>query len=648
MNLIETFTRIWICWEVCQAVDLTNVLHKELMGLTNKTWFLYVRRMACSPIYSLLKNMVATEPLENIISIIMLSKKQSQIYLSKSRSVEDVTPGVEMTGFTCDQKSQPFYKFSGMLPLQRQILAGKGRHPHVAFYYITFNAQKDLALNLTFPVIYFTTILCTLGMLRVCELDLVFYTCKTVVMAQHYSRSHKLKVGFHIRAGVIYQIHLMYMVMDRQLLYTWHPATSHRRINGQIESLPMRFIIKNGNTLAFMHISGEKFHQITLFVFHSPDDILSVYEGPGILGNSLTAQRHNFRVLVYETATFQATVICRFKFKYFQPIHKGCRVRFKGIKVKHNKMSALSEGHTFLFRYSTKLASPRSFILVLATQLNAFVEVVISNLTFIGIQNNISECREAGFVWFNITRYKFSEIKTVCRTQNAEHHYRKIHSATNELLLVFYAFDGYLREFTIHITASASNCFPVSIDPCKHDTSYSVAIFTETETKITIEKFHERKAKHLTVPLNEHKCLVVQIDNPDGRHKHQYHFQTRCFVRVKPGVFTEQNYFLHYQVDGFLQGYTPPQIEHGRLLLLCQFRHIWHSLTTYIFSLGLALFLRQTWEVCSHLNFIMDGLVSVQFVFLGVLFLLDLKHEVCASFWFCGFWRSCLSLHGNF
>ncbi len=500
----------------------------------------------------------------------MLSKKQSRIYLSKSRSVEDVTPGVEMTGSTCDQKSQPFYKFSGMLPLQRQILAGKGRHPHVAFYYITFNAQKDLALNLTFPVIYFTTILCTLGMLRVCELDLVFYTCKTVVMAQHYSRSHKLKVGFHIRAGVIYQIHLMYMVMDRQLLYTWHPATSRKRTNGQIESLPLRFRIKNGNTLAFMHISGEKFNQITLFVFHSPEDILSVYEGPGILGNRLTAQRHNFRVLVYETATFQATVTCRFKFKLFQPIHKGCRVHFQGIKVKHNKLSTLSEGHTFLFRYSTMLGSPRTFILLLVTQVNTFVEVVISNLTFIGMQNNISECREAGFAWFNMTRYKLSEIKTVCRTQNTEHHYRKIHSAANELLLVFYAFDGYLREFNIHITASATKCFPVSIDPCKLDTLHSVVILTETQTTITTEKFNERNTKHLTVSLNEHKCIVVQIDHPDGRNKHQYLYQTRCFVRVKPGVVTKHNHFLQYQVDGFLQGYKPPEMEHSEFLWLYQ------------------------------------------------------------------------------
>ena len=613
-NLILLVMSTLGSWKANQASYVSHILHKETKGFATRAWFLYVRRMLFARFSGDKFQTISHGDNTGVVFIIKGCVQLSQIYLYRSRSVADLTPGVEIRGSACDPKSEPSYKFRGDLPLHTYVLAGKGRHPHRAHFHIMFNTHKELALNLTFPLIYFSSVLCQLGTLILVDVNLRFCTCRTVVMAQHYSRSHKLRARLSIGAGVIYQIHLMYTVIDQGLLYTWHPDTVATRFFGKIQSLPMRFIIKRENNiqpLAFFHATGEKFQQITISVFDSAENIYSVHEGPGLLGNSLTPQRLNQKYFIYETTTFQAIIVSRFKPNLFQYFKPGYRLQFQALKP--NKLSSLSEGHAISFVYSTMLRGPKTVIWLPRAVHNTFVEVVISNLTFVGMQSNISECREAGFAWFNVSKYKLSEIKTVCRTQNADHHYSKIHSATNELLLVFYAFHGYLREFTIHITASASKCFSVSIDPCWDYISSSVIVKNEIKPEITTEKFRARNTKHFrerkieyfTVLLEKHGCVVLQINSPGG-----HTAQIKCHVRVKPGGVTKHNHILQYQVEGFLQGYKPLGRNYGAYFEFLNFitdDHLLHLMYKFTFHFAL----KQIRGTSSHLRFTILGLVFI-------------------------------------
>ncbi len=304
----------------------------------------------------------------------------------------------------------------------------------------------------------------------------------------------------------------------------------------------IEFIASKVSILKYL-FSGQKYEFIKLYILRDQDkrdifDEISVYDGPEIMHKSLKSSSN-----VYETMAFQCTTLVTLKDSFIEKaglyaIHHSFQMHYS--KHKLNNVHILGETEFYF-------SSFKSNFLIQRVQLSVGTigKVRLNYLQTSGRQ--CATCRFAGLSMFDFVEPGYNEFSTVCDSSINTYQFFEIHSLSNEMLLVFYAYEAF-AHLKISLSVSQSQCSSKRINICQF--SY----FPNVHRGRYVGDFLPTSDENgqINIPLLNTNCVVVLVTDQDKKYV-DINGMNYCRVHVKPQSDSTHFSILQYNVQGFLQ-----------------------------------------------------------------------------------------------
>ncbi len=366
----------------------------------------------------------------------------------------------------------------------------------------------------------------------------------------------KSNITLSVFAKECFHIKILYCITDEQTIYTMGDdySESMDRFGGhQTKSLQtLDGYIQQRTYFLILQLFFDKFKIVHIWVKRDTDQVLEIWDGPGILSKLLLPYYASDQFERFKTSTFQCKIFAtgrpQLQFQVLQNYDRiytiYARQNTTEIHILHIlKKSSLNFVHIF-YVLSPKQHSVKTTILKVS-QKGRFSS--ISSYQYAGLstyESNYNYVNETlslyGFEY--MARTNGSNL-VICMGKEGDQK-RNIHSdATMGTWIAVYAFSPYVEYFEAQVLLSPTKCKVIFINICEY--------------KVTEEKTFRNVPGNKFIQIHHGECVVLHIRSKQlslEKFKSVY-----CSLKIRPGTNLESRQLIIYNITGNFY------YQHGKL-----------------------------------------------------------------------------------
>ncbi len=344
---------------------------------------------------------------------------------------------------------------------------------------------------------------------------------------------------------VTIDVHIGYSVIDSNRVET------AKSLNATTRQQPPWIFAKN-TLICFLHswhlfiyeIVIKKMDTISLKLKGEDDAKFEVFDGPGVLSTAINPQYvQGFHQ--YTTSTFQCLIHAL--------VFKRHPIYLHFLEHSHNKFSTSFVNSTSPVYFSHKEQAKRDIHIEtcrLETHSALYLKLIVLDFVFEG--DISTKCTFGGATLYHWTNYTWTELSSLCRTQDETFQHKQIFSSSNSVIIVYYSYQAYMKALSFNFSVLSTECEGVVVNVCDYD------VLDGTDDLGTIVVIFGPPHKfRISVESNNHFLLVSILG--DNCKVLQLFAETEepiryCFTRIVP-VIPQEGTSVQLNVTGFFRSF---------------------------------------------------------------------------------------------
>ena len=433
--VLETF------FHQCNS-DIALHHFKDINVFTNipKLWHGYIRTF----MYRYLEQISFHDTVYRDFPLQIIKHCQSFVIFSK-RTVHE-----EKFEMICQKRSCVANNLSISTSPSGQLFPGYGSSIHSEYVYF-FLVHPKFKLNFTFYEIYTSDKFERLNVYNSLNTLLIHMVPSFRFMYQGfystfclYPKYNKVSTVFMRTNPGPASVNGSFTVMDANII---HNVPVQYNVN-----MTPNFIYHTENTSVLSYfLQVQKVHQVFILSLSLMTNKFKVYDGPGILSNTLMSRT------LQKCSTFQCIIYILTYKRTFLKFYSKMQPLSKRLKI--------HQGKDFSISLPNKNCLRSACILLVNTEYGFQVNATLTKITSVGSYNPI--CTLSGVVGGEALKNDYRQTETVCENHDeTKNPSRSFYSHNSSLILVLYWYKPY-SVINVTVKISKTKCKPVRISVCQ-------------------------------------------------------------------------------------------------------------------------------------------------------------------------------------
>ena len=518
--MLRNWTAVVILWEFLlngisrgrETHFMPNQLRRNIFGLRNKTWFLYVSKISERVVIK--EFCLVRQSLSLLLSrfqkvSLWFKQKADQIAQNEIFDVSITEPVGNLYTTEKDLKSQFFNKFLDR-PIYRK--------------HFLFELSNSLRLKLAFERIFFSSFYstgCHFGNMTVFATMLEQVYCGQHPFSELYPMSPKVIIQIVTEGFMYYNIKVFFSIIDIKILETYSEKQNEIQENRNFKFV--FWLRQDGAFISHVHIHVYKFQYLVISLKNKAFSSYLFYDGPGTESKIVNSEKTTREI--FTTTSFQCTMFIFTKL-YSNVVYQELSITAKNRNI---RTIHLNESSTLVLPNVDLTGCNTDSITCAITTVappGLHINVTTLHVELNGVMDSM--CSTGGVAAYeHDARGKYSEVATFCHSFSQIHTARNIYSQSSKLMLVWYTYKEYNNlEVSFHISSTSCTPVPINIwenhafcDYFDSDGSACPEYLTNTmtDTPLTLELDCDQMGQFkfcdgILVTMEDLTCVVIQPD----------------------------------------------------------------------------------------------------------------------------------------